>query len=83
MITNFCLNQKAKERYMEAGSTKLLSIVQNDQAPASVKLCISGSLFALDRSVYVAYKEEGCSETNHSEHEEETIADAGHVPEEK
>ena len=40
-------------------------------------------LLTLDRSVNVADEQEGCSEPNHPEHEEETIADARHVPKEE
>ena len=40
-------------------------------------------LLTLDRSVYVADEQEGRSEPDHPEHEEETVADAGHVPKEE
>lgn len=37
-------------------------------------------LFAFDRSIYVTDKEQGGTEADGPEHEEEAIADAGHVP---
>lgn len=40
-------------------------------------------LLALDGSVYVADKEQCCTESNSSKHQEETKAYAGHVSKEK
>ena len=37
----------------------------------------------LDGSIYMADKEQGCTEADSSKHQEETIANASHVSEEK
>ena len=41
------------------------------------------SLLTLDGLVYVSDKEQGGTETNHAQHQEESIADAGHVAKEE
>jgi len=40
-------------------------------------------LLALDGTVYVPHKEQGCTESDSPQHEEEAVADAGHVAEEE
>jgi hypothetical protein len=44
---------------------------------------VQPQLLTLDGPVYVADKEQGCTETYAAEHEKEAIADAGHVTEEE
>jgi hypothetical protein len=72
-------NSEAISREQSAGSL-LLSF------PSDIRHwchhCSIG-LLALDGTVNVSHKYQWCTETNSSQHEEETIADAGHVAEEE
>jgi hypothetical protein len=41
------------------------------------------SLLTFDGFVYMANEQQGGTETNHAQHEEEGVADAGHVTKEE
>jgi hypothetical protein len=62
----------------------LLSGTKNGYNSAAQLLFIfQHSLLTLDGFVYVADKEQGGTEAHHPEHQEECIADAGHVAKEE